>query len=347
MPMQLPPFMGGPQGAPPMPGLGGPRPLHSYPPQPGQQDNRKPGAKDWNAGFATEAEPGAKPKGRPGDWICPACKNINFSSRKICHNDKCKGTAQGAERIGLKPGDWICPNCGDLVFASKSKCKMCHTPKMVGGEPAPAPPMQPGGDWLCPACGDHQFAKNMECRLCRTERPIPDWTCANCGDTQTGKNANCRQCGDPQPAPQKGKGKGWKGGGKCKKGMNEPAFDPTNPIESINSMAANFDPNYNPNDVNMAPVDQLAALQGQWMNQQSSAPAPAPAPALNPAMVMNWNTTEEDKWARDGWTEKPKWTDKSGGSSGWQDNLPESEWGATGWKEGKAGWLQSGWQEPS
>merc|ERR1719229_1209383 len=64
---------------------------------------------------------------RPGDWICPQCKNVNFSNRDKCN--KCGASGRGEKRLGMKPGDWICPNCGDLVFASKSACKMCSTPK--------------------------------------------------------------------------------------------------------------------------------------------------------------------------------------------------------------------------
>lgn len=67
------------------------------------------------------------PEGKPGDWICPGCGNINFSSRDKCN--KCGSGGRGQERLGMKKGDWICPSCGDLVFASRSACKMCSTPK--------------------------------------------------------------------------------------------------------------------------------------------------------------------------------------------------------------------------
>lgn len=65
--------------------------------------------------------------GRPGDWICPNCSNVNFSSRDKCN--KCGSGGRGPERLGMKKGDWICPSCGDLVFASKSNCKMCGSAK--------------------------------------------------------------------------------------------------------------------------------------------------------------------------------------------------------------------------
>jgi len=66
---------------------------------------------------------GGKGAGRPGDWECPNCGNINFSRNRECK--QCGTSGEGVERIGMKKGDWICPACGDLVFASKSQCKMC------------------------------------------------------------------------------------------------------------------------------------------------------------------------------------------------------------------------------
>merc|ERR1712136_284410 len=36
--------------------------------------------------------------GRPGDWICPNCSNVNFSSRDKCN--KCGSGGRGPERLG-------------------------------------------------------------------------------------------------------------------------------------------------------------------------------------------------------------------------------------------------------
>lgn len=76
---------------------------------------------------------------KPGDWRCPKCQNVNFSSRDTCK--MCDAPRGQAQRLGMKPGDWICPRCGDLVFASKFQCKLCGTPKPndipdVGGDMA-------------------------------------------------------------------------------------------------------------------------------------------------------------------------------------------------------------------
>merc|ERR1719253_2551899 len=108
--------------------------------------------------------------GRAGDWICPSCNNINFSSRKTCR--KCPATALGAERIGLKPGDWVCPGCGDLVFATKNKCKLCNTKK--------PPPDAPPGYVAKPTGGD------------------VNWTCHKCNAKQSYANSKCQVCGEPR-----------------------------------------------------------------------------------------------------------------------------------------------------
>lgn len=77
--------------------------------------------------------PGELPSGgRPGDWFCPNCGNINFSNRDKCN--KCETPRGNQARLGMKAGDWICPACGDLVFATKSACKMCGTPRPIGNE---------------------------------------------------------------------------------------------------------------------------------------------------------------------------------------------------------------------
>jgi uncharacterized OB-fold protein len=70
--------------------------------------------------------------GRPGDWICPDCGDLVFSSRDKCN--KCgKNKPVELARIGMKVGDWMCPGCGDLVFASKGACSMCGTTKPADG----------------------------------------------------------------------------------------------------------------------------------------------------------------------------------------------------------------------
>ncbi|GAB4817432.1 hypothetical protein N2152v2_004478 [Parachlorella kessleri] len=81
---------------------------------------------------------------RPGDWVCPACSNTNFSWRDKCH--KCEAerapdaqvvTGQGAAaaaagggmprptNITPRPGDWICMYCRNTNFAFRAECNQC------------------------------------------------------------------------------------------------------------------------------------------------------------------------------------------------------------------------------
>merc|ERR1712039_1062166 len=86
----------------------------------------KGGGKGWKGGGGGGGD-NLPSGGKPGDWVCPSCGNVNFSNRDKCN--KCDTPRGNQKRLGMKPGDWICPNCGDLVFATKNNCKMCGTPK--------------------------------------------------------------------------------------------------------------------------------------------------------------------------------------------------------------------------
>merc|ERR1712216_177769 len=39
---------------------------------------------------------------------------------------------RGGATDGGRPGDWKCPQCGDLQFAKNSTCRMCQAPKPTG-----------------------------------------------------------------------------------------------------------------------------------------------------------------------------------------------------------------------
>ena len=83
-----------------------------------------------------------KPEARPGDWDCPRCGNLNFSSRT-----KCNGTLEGEscwlakpkfEQYGValvksrdikKPGDWNCFRCGNINFKIREECNKCQLAK--------------------------------------------------------------------------------------------------------------------------------------------------------------------------------------------------------------------------
>lgn len=79
------------------------------------------------------------PEPRPGDWDCPRCTNMNFSSREIC-NGKMEGEACNLrkpefDKYGVphirnkdlrKPGDWDCFRCGNINFKIRSACNKCE-----------------------------------------------------------------------------------------------------------------------------------------------------------------------------------------------------------------------------
>merc|ERR1711879_187727 len=70
----------------------------------------------------------------------------------------------------MKPGDWVCPACGDLQFARNAQCRKCGAGHPDPTSLTPQNQMKPG-DWSCPSCGDHQFARNQQCRRCGTPNP--------------------------------------------------------------------------------------------------------------------------------------------------------------------------------
>eukprot|EP00929_Paragymnodinium_shiwhaense_P044408 TRINITY_DN22793_c0_g1_i4.p1 TRINITY_DN22793_c0_g1~~TRINITY_DN22793_c0_g1_i4.p1 ORF type:complete len:1300 (-),score=244.50 TRINITY_DN22793_c0_g1_i4:264-3674(-) len=160
---------------------------------------------------------------KPGDWICPACDDLQFARNANCR--RCGEPAPDAEPMppmsrngafsggGEREGDWICPSCGDMQFARNSNCRRCHEPKpgssgrAVGSSAGFPPQGTREGDWMCPGCGEHVFARNANCRRCGCAKPQPsgqqikdgDWNCPECGDHVFGRNASCRKCGCPRP----------------------------------------------------------------------------------------------------------------------------------------------------
>ena len=52
------------------------------------------------------------------DWICPACKNLNFAARKTCHTRSCQ-----------HPRDWTCPRCALVNWIVRPECKQCQHPR--------------------------------------------------------------------------------------------------------------------------------------------------------------------------------------------------------------------------
>lgn len=176
--------------------------------------------------------------GKPGDWECPNCGDINFARNESCRicseprpgKGKRKGKLQQttAGFPEAREGDWICPQCDDLQFASRTNCRQCGNPKPKGstkgaktkskgstkGAGKAHPGMKPG-DWYCDTCDDVVFASRATCRLCGGERPEEDgtkahrkapaemkpgdWLCPKCGDLQFASRQECRQCRTARP----------------------------------------------------------------------------------------------------------------------------------------------------
>lgn len=174
--------------------------------------------------------------GKPGDWICKRCGNINFSQRKLCHMNSCRAPPIGCERIGLKPGDWTCPSCGDLCFSFRNTCNLCNTAKPkdlvttgeIAGQPPGEKPLPPPA---LPPPPPEEDAKPKPKFLFNWNDPDDDkdqpmqwplddgqsggmkkthWTCSGCGDRQPIINQSCRMCGESQMQSAKAAAEGRK-----------------------------------------------------------------------------------------------------------------------------------------
>jgi len=79
------------------------------------------------------------PDPRPGDWDCPRCTNMNFSSRDVCNGkmdgDPCNLRKPDFDKFGVphirnkdlrKPGDWDCFRCGNINFKIRDACNKCE-----------------------------------------------------------------------------------------------------------------------------------------------------------------------------------------------------------------------------
>mmetsp|Transcript_9403 Transcript_9403/g.15180 ORF Transcript_9403/g.15180 Transcript_9403/m.15180 type:complete len:384 (+) Transcript_9403:53-1204(+) len=143
---------------------------------------------------------GGTPRGgKPGDWICESCGDLQFARNTECRKcgaappgsggreervfEKVESFSGGGGRSTMRPGDWECAKCGDHVFARNASCRKCGAAKpdereemfdkaeVSRGKGKGAGKQMKPGDWHCPNCGDLQFARNIECRMCRTPKP--------------------------------------------------------------------------------------------------------------------------------------------------------------------------------
>eukprot|EP00927_Polykrikos_kofoidii_P036391 TRINITY_DN3072_c0_g1_i1.p1 TRINITY_DN3072_c0_g1~~TRINITY_DN3072_c0_g1_i1.p1 ORF type:complete len:869 (+),score=121.65 TRINITY_DN3072_c0_g1_i1:81-2609(+) len=180
--------------------------------------------------------PGTNLPMKEGDWLCPACGDLQFARNQSCRrcaapnpalapppapprpprstNQRSVPTNENANHRGkeMMPGDWICPNCDDLVFARNEACRRCGSGKAADtNQTADAQDVR-DGDWICPKCGDLIFARHNNCRVCGTgrapgrgahgrdmEMKDGDWMCSHCGDHVFARNDKCRRCGREKP----------------------------------------------------------------------------------------------------------------------------------------------------
>jgi len=130
--------------------------------------------------------------GRPGDWNCPNCGDMQYAFRTECRKCATAKPAQGMQGNMLpfgggfcggfggqqsRAGDWNCPSCSDMQYAFRTECRKCGTAKPAGGNTTVPSGQQRrvggrrDGDWDCPACSDMQYAIRTECRKCGTAKP--------------------------------------------------------------------------------------------------------------------------------------------------------------------------------
>ena len=72
----------------------------------------------------------SNPNLKPGDWVCPKCKNHNYANKQFCNRSNCNEKKPGnnqrrnqrSNETNMKPGDWICPKCKNHNYASKNFC---------------------------------------------------------------------------------------------------------------------------------------------------------------------------------------------------------------------------------
>jgi RNA-binding protein FUS len=167
---------------------------------------------------------------KPGDWLCPACKNNNYASRVQCN--RCQLPKPLEFKNPLELGgipNFMHPNSmpngmmggGGMGMGMMGGMGGMGMPRFsglgppnfgMGGMtpgPGPAGGMRPG-DWLCRACHNHNFASREVCNKCKISKDVfvaksgmkeGDWICASCNNHNFRDKVNCNKCRQPKPAP--------------------------------------------------------------------------------------------------------------------------------------------------
>lgn len=134
-----------------------------------------------------------------GNWICLACRNVNFPYRSSCNGRSCglprsevdggppdahetaaAAAAAQVPKVGVHLTDWVCLACNNVNRGHRSACngRSCGRPReeVDGGPPShvvQAPPPQapaplqaappPGDSWVCASCGNLNFPHRESC----------------------------------------------------------------------------------------------------------------------------------------------------------------------------------------
>jgi hypothetical protein len=192
------------------------------------------GAMGYGAATGKPAMGGGKPGGlkemRAGDWSCPKCFDINYSTRTVCrlcntpksmagsYADPAQAQVQAQSAFMYGYPD-MTQAYGDMYGFSMGAMGGAAAPTGGGGGAA-----RRGGDWDCPNCGDIVYSTRNECRKCKTSKPdhlgpivnnpnfskpmngglgpsrrAGDWDCTGCGDVQYASRTECRKCRTAKP----------------------------------------------------------------------------------------------------------------------------------------------------
>lgn len=187
----------------------------------------KPGAWPGMMGMAMkfmgQMGGGGTPNFRPGDWVCAACGNHNYSSRESCN--KCQAPKPAGAGCGggmatmsfgafggggcspsfspnIRPGDWTCAACGNHNYASREVCNKCGGPKTEGVAAAAGAPygtLLGGGKGGGPAQARFAPYPAMLKPGMKNTRP-GDWICPACNNHNYASRESCNKCGGPKPA---------------------------------------------------------------------------------------------------------------------------------------------------
>ncbi len=140
----------------------------------GHGAERRPG--DWDCTSCGAIAFASRPN-------CYRCGEPRADSREGASPSEGTSTPSPRERSGRRPGDWDCPSCQALVFSSKAACFRCQTPRPPSaGSPAPSSgssggrqPVRRAGDWDCPnpSCRALVFASRQVCAAVRARLGLP------------------------------------------------------------------------------------------------------------------------------------------------------------------------------